>query len=249
MTFVDHLFVFILFVILPIYSALSQRRYLSQIKTGQPADRNSLYRGTVITQWIALAALMVFWFLLGRPFPDLGFVRPGGNGFYVGVVILILVNGFFVYSWRRAKTMTAKEKLKEVQSLGDLIHFLPSTRQELRSFLTVSLTAGIVEEIVYRGFVIWYLGLVMPLWAAVVFSSILFGLGHSYQGVSGAFKAGLVGLLFGAFYVLTGSIWLPILGHVLWDALQGLSIFEILSRKDSSNPPFEEVASEPGAIV
>ena len=133
--------------------------------------------------------------------------------------------------------------------MGDLVHLLPRTRHDLHAFFKVSLTAGIVEEILYRGFVIWYLGLVMPLWAAVVLSSVFFGLGHSYQGISGALKTGLLGLSFGALYILTGSIWLPILGHILLDALTGLSILEILGEKKPSNSLSEEVGSETGATV
>jgi membrane protease YdiL (CAAX protease family) len=36
-------------------------------------------------------------------------------------------------------------------------------------------------------------------------------------------------------YIFTGSIWVPIVGHILLDALQGLSLFEIL-RKDAPPP-------------
>jgi membrane protease YdiL (CAAX protease family) len=114
---------------------------------------------------------------------------------------------------------------------------VPHTRQELRSFMGVSITAGIVEEIVYRGFVLWYLGLYMPLWLAIVVSSLAFGLAHSYQGPSGALRCGLVGLVFGIFYVMTGSIWLPIIGHVLLDALQGLTTREILREDGSAVQP------------
>ena len=93
------------------------------------------------------------------------------------------------------------------------------------------MTAGGVEEIVYRGFVLWYLAFFMPLWGAVIVSSVAFGLGHSYQGVIGGLRCGLVGLAFAIFYVVTGSIWLPIIAHATLDILQGAMIVEIL-RKD-----------------
>jgi len=234
MTFVDHFFMFMLFVVQPIYGALSYRRYLNRIKAGHPADRISLYRWAGITEWIALTALVASWFWLGRPFSDLGFVRAGGTAFYIGIAVLMVACGFLLYSWRRSKTMTAEEKSKQVKALGDLVHFLPRNNRDLRAFFKISLTAGIVEEIIYRGFVIWYLGLVMPVWAAVVFSSIIFGLGHSYQGISGAIRTGLLGLAFGVLYVLTGSIWLPILGHILLDALQGLTLLEIQRRTEKA---------------
>ena len=56
----------------------------------------------------------------------------------------------------------------------------------------------------------------------------MFGLGHSYQGLNGCLRTGLAGLAFAVFYVLTGSIWLPILGHAVLDAVQGVTLREIL---------------------
>ena len=78
----------------------------------------------------------------------------------------------------------------------------------------------------------WYLGHYMPLWAVVAVSSIAFGLGHSYQGPGGALKAGLVGVAFGILYIATGTIWVPIIAHALFDALQGAAAHEVLRRDE-----------------
>ena len=110
------------------------------------------------------------------------------------------------------------------------MHFLPRTRRHLSHFAGLSVTAGIVEEIVYRGFMIWLLGNFVPLWAAVIISSVFFGLGHSYQGLEGALRTGAAGLVFAVLYVVSGSIWLPIIGHALIDILQGRLVFELLRR-------------------
>ena len=87
----------------------------------------------------------------------------------------------------------------------------------------------------YRGFVLWYLGQFMPLWAAVIVSSVAFGLGHSYQGASGALRCGLIGLAFAVFYIVTGSIWLPIIAHVVLDILQGMMLFELFRKNGSDS--------------
>ena len=111
------------------------------------------------------------------------------------------------------------------------MHFVPRTREELKSFWRLSVTAGVTEEIIFRGFLIWYLLHFMPLWLAVVISSLVFGLCHSYQGLGGGIKTGLVGLAFALLYVLTGSIWVPIFGHIAWDMLQGQLIFDLQQMK------------------
>ena len=141
--------------------------------------------------------------------------------------------------------MSDTEKRKQKESLGFLAHFLPHTARDLRTFVGVSITAGIVEELLYRGFALWYLVQFMPLWAAVVVSSVFFGLCHSYQGASGCLRTGLAGLAFALLYVLTGSIWLPIIGHALLDALQGAAIFDLLRDQSShsGNSPFSSGSS------
>jgi membrane protease YdiL (CAAX protease family) len=185
-------------------------------------------------EWVFLAALGIAWWILGRPITDLGFKNLEGRELWGGTAVLVVIIGLLVYSWQTIKRASAEEKMKHTDRLGPLVHFLPHTSRDLRYFFGVSITAGIVEEIVYRGFVLWYLGSFMPLWVAVVVSSIGFGLVHSYLGASGAVRAGLLGLGFAIFYVLTGSIWLPILAHIALDMLQGLIAVELLRKDDNA---------------
>jgi membrane protease YdiL (CAAX protease family) len=83
----------------------------------------------------------------------------------------------------------------------------------------------------------------MPLWGAVIVSSIFFGLGHSYQGVNGAVRTGLIGLAFAILYVGTGSIWIPIVVHALLDILQGGMILETFRTQNEAAPEIPEAAA------
>lgn len=238
MQIVDHVFILLLFVVQPVNGVIELRRYLRQIEAGEAPDRAKFYLQTVIIEWLAFAGLAAIWFYYDRSLTSLGFTQPGGTGFWIGAALLLLGIGFLVRTLRSVKSITDEERLEHRESFGHLVHFLPHTRRDLRTFYGVSLTAGIVEETIYRGFVLWYLTQLMPIWAAVVVSAIFFGLAHGYQGANGVVRVGLVGLAFGAFFVLTGSIWLPIIGHVLLDALQGATTFEILRdhKSHSGNP-------------
>jgi membrane protease YdiL (CAAX protease family) len=234
MAIVDHLFIFLLFVVQPIYGAISFRRYIARVNAGQAADRVKLYRQTIIMQWIALAVLAVVWYLYGRPLANVGFTTPSGTGFWIGLGVVTLVIAYLLYAWRESKHEKDGKLLAQLESLGDLIHFLPQTKRDLNYFVAASITAGTVEEIIYRGFVLWYLSFLMPLWAAILLSSIIFGCGHGYQGISGGIKTGLVGLAFALLYVGTGSIWLPIIAHILLDIIQGAAILEAIRKRKSS---------------
>ena len=232
MQLVDHLFIILLFVVQPIHGAFAYRRYIRKLKVGE-TNRVRLYRETISGEWIAFAVLVATWIYLDRSFAELGFVVPGGRDFWIGVALLVAVSGFLLYNWRNAAAMSADEKAQHRESFGDLVYFMPQSNREYRSFFGLSITAGIVEEAIYRGFVFWYLAQLMPMWAVVVVSSVAFGLGHSYQGASGMLRVALIGVAAGAFYIYTGSIWLPILGHALLDILQGGMLLEILRNHNS----------------
>jgi membrane protease YdiL (CAAX protease family) len=97
---------------------------------------------------------------------------------------------------------------------------LPSDRRERRLWWGISVTAGVVEELLFRGFLIWYFAAMLPLAVAALVASISFGVGHAYQGVKGVVGTGGVGLLMSALYLLSGSLWLPMILHAAVDVLQ-----------------------------
>lgn len=228
MSNVDNLMMLLLVVALPIASGWTYRLQVRRIEAGQPPDRLAQYRHTIIAQWTALALLFAAWFVLGRPFADLGLRAPAGAGFLAGLLLLVPFAAWLVYAWRRARDADEAERTKVISALGDLRHMLPDTRKSLRSFAGLSLTAGIVEEIVYRGYVFWYLAYFLPAWAVVFVAALVFGVGHSYQGAANALRVTLVAIVFGAYYLLTGSVWLPIVAHALLDLLQGAMVYEYL---------------------
>jgi membrane protease YdiL (CAAX protease family) len=236
MALVDHLMLFVLFVVQPVYGAVAYRRYVARIEAGASPDILQQYRVTMLVEWLAFAALMVAWLALGRHVAALGFVMPGGTGFYVGLLLLAAMTGYLVFAWRKAAAATPAERAKVRASLGTLRYFMPQDRRTYGTFIRLSITAGIVEEALYRGFVFWYLAQFMPAWAVVVVSALAFGAGHSYQGVSGMIRVTLVGVAFGGYYLLTGSIWLPMLAHALLDILQGAMLLEYLRDRGKSSP-------------
>ncbi len=228
MHLVDHLFILLLFVVQPIYGAFESRRVHACADAGEPLDRQAFYRNTMFMEWTFLFVLFVAWYQLRRPLEDLGIVAPGGLPFWIGLAIVIAMTVALLHACHRTRRLSPEEKQQQAESFGKLVRFLPHTRKELNLFYGVSLTAGVVEEIVYRGFVLWYLGQFMPVWVAIAVSSAAFGLAHSYQGPANATKCGLLGLAFGVLYVYSGSIWLPIVAHAILDILQGKAIHELL---------------------
>jgi membrane protease YdiL (CAAX protease family) len=97
---------------------------------------------------------------------------------------------------------------------------LPNTAAERFGFAALSLTAGVCEEALFRGFLIRFLhegAPALPLALALAVAAIPFALGHIYQGVSGVIKTGLAGLIFGLLFLLSGSLIPGIILHALVD--------------------------------
>jgi membrane protease YdiL (CAAX protease family) len=234
MYIVDHLFVLVLFVVQPIHGAISFRRYVARVKAGQMPDRVKLYTQTILMEWIGLAILALMWRFYDRPIAELGFTAPAGVGFWIGLAVSIVLIAYLIYAWYEMGRADNETRTEQREAFGDLFHFLPQTKADFRRFVAVSITAGIVEEIVYRGFVLWYLSTFMPLWGAVIVSSMFFGIAHSYQGAMGAVRTGLVGLAFAILYVGTGSIWISIVAHALLDILQGGMILETFKTQNEA---------------
>ncbi len=236
MRLVDHVLILILFVIQPLYGAWSWRRFLDGVRAGRAPNRPALYIQTHVLEWSAVIVLMAWWLLQGRSLESLGLAPPTGLGFNWGWLLLAALAFGLWLSGRRLVDAPAEEREHVIESLGDLQHFLPQSHRDYRHFSALSLTAGVCEELIYRGFVFWYLAHWMPTWLVVVVASIAFGLAHAYQGAGGMLRVAGVGLVLGGFYVFTGSLWLPMLAHVLIDLLQGHMIYRLFRRRDGVAP-------------
>ena len=96
---------------------------------------------------------------------------------------------------------------------------LPRTRAERMHAAGAAITAGVCEEILYRGFFI-AVGVSLfhlPLeWAAVA-SAAIFLVGHIYQGWAGALGLTALTAVFTLLYLRSGSLLVPIILHALVD--------------------------------
>jgi uncharacterized protein len=124
----------------------------------------------------------------------------------------------FLLAQQRSIAALPDDRLDRLRTgLGDVVELLPSTIRERRWFRATAVTAGICEEVLYRGFLIWYVGHALGAAAAIAISSLVFGAGHIYQGVSGVIKTSVIGLVMAMIYVWSGTLWAPMLIHASVD--------------------------------
>jgi len=114
-------------------------------------------------------------------------------------------------------------RAKLVKAMQTLRFALPVSVRERRYWIILSLSAGLCEELLYRGFLMHYLtgslagGAALGIVGAWLTSSVFFGLAHAYQGIAGITRATVSGLLLGLATLLTGQLTLAILLHALFD--------------------------------
>jgi uncharacterized protein len=140
-----------------------------------------------------------------------------GSGFIVAFMGAALVALFLpIFLMMRSETTRARI----AKSLEKLNFILPKTAEERRWFVLVAITAGVCEEILYRGFLIHYfreLPVSIGLIGALILSSCVFGFAHLYQGVVGIVQTTILGAIFGLIFIVTGSLLLPMVLHALID--------------------------------
>ena len=226
--FLDHAFFIILAAVYPALSWFSYRNLRRRIAAGDVVNPIEIYRSTFTGLWTLFGMAAALWLFTERPWGALGLGWPGNTGFVIGLVLTIAALALVIRQFAGAGNVDGEARAAWLDQLGDLRVIVPRNDRELRYFYGMSATAGIVEETLWRGYLFWYLGHAMPLWAAAIVSSIIFGLGHAYQGMASMPKITLVGGVFAALYLLTGSVWLPMLLHAVFDAVQGRAMRRIL---------------------
>lgn len=233
-TFLDHALILIITVGLPSYALfLWHMRLMRSHGSQRGAVRLQTYRLGVIVPWSLTILVALVWFQRGRLAPDIGLGFEPNLRFWTSAAIVAMIMAYA--SWQRLTIHDDAEAKKEVmEQLGSVEALLPRTPFELQWFFGVSITAGICEEFLYRGFLMWYLEQLTGPVAAVVISSLLFGIGHAYQGSRGMIQTGLVGLALALLYVFSGSLWLPILLHAFIDINSGLLAYDVLRQGNPS---------------
>src|SRR5580765_4922064 len=146
-------------------------------------------------------------------------------GFAVPVAYLALV---FVQMRMIAARPAALPKLRE--RLQPLRALIPHTPGEYRLFVPLAVTAGICEEFLFRGYLVWVLQLVMGLYPAAAVSMVAFGLAHGYQGGKFGFRAFGAGVVLGVMALVTRSLLPGILLHAAIDLGSGWITYAAMSR-------------------
>ena len=181
------------------------------------AERSQTYVTSAVTILIlGVSSLALGWRLVGTE--GMGLRIEPERIIYVmswgaGILLLAAATLWFFLVLRKRCGWSENRLVREL---------LPVTRREKGLFAGLSLCAGFGEELAYRGYAIPALivaGASAPV--ALALTSGAFAFLHSYQGVLGVVRTGLVGLIMGAVFLHSGSLWPPMVAHFVIDLAVG----------------------------
>jgi len=229
--FYDHIFVAIIALLFPLYSWFDIRKSERHLAKPGAAPINTVLEYKRSIAWLTGLGLicLVNWVYQTRGFPVLGLSEGSSLLRWAGGLALALAGLVATHFQGSQLSNNEKMRFELKQQLKRFDFMLPRTREQLRWFGWVSLAAGVWEELVYRGFLIWYLQHWMGPIPALLVSSLVFGLAHSYQGPANILRTGLVGLWLGGVYLLSGALWPAMLAHFVFDVINGRMIQGVLS--------------------
>jgi membrane protease YdiL (CAAX protease family) len=132
-----------------------------------------------------------------------------------------IVAGVILAGVKRATDMLGGTTAAEAQRTSRLL--VPHGPIEVLLWVPLSISAGICEEFVFRGYLQRQLGALTrnPV-AGLLLSAIVFGVAHGYQGVSSVVVITVYGVLFGLLARLSRSLVPGIIVHAWQDLASGL---------------------------
>ncbi len=188
-----------------------------------------LYATIVVMEWALVALTAAIAYRHGLRLADLGqtigSARLSLAVLALGLLGLLALTGFNTHQIRHASRDELAATVQRARK------FVPVGSTQIVGFAFVALTAGICEEILYRGWLVNFLGaLCGSIWIGMVAAAILFGIGHAYQGRQGVIATGVLGLVFGAMFVLVRSLAPGQVIHAAIDLVNGILAGRVVKR-------------------
>lgn len=184
------------------------------------------YWRIICQQWLIVAVGIVLWQQAGRPWSALGLQVPDGLRLWALVGTVALLAALYVYQAATlARGLRARAHVRERLAKTSLAEILPHTTEEFVWFVIVSLTAGVCEEFLFRGYFIWALAPWLGWWGAAALGVPIFGLMHAYQGRSGVIRTAIMGAVMTIVVALIHSIIPAMALHALVDIGSGLVVW------------------------
>jgi CAAX protease family protein len=198
--------------------AIGHKIFADQLSATANPNRVRFYTVTLFYEWFLFVlvvagvrrsgvfVLMVLgehWHSVRQALRDIGIAA----GFWIVAAMLLWILGW----------------LLRIAALGRNVSMLPHRGIELTLWIALSVTAGICEETIFRGYLQrQFMALTKSVPAGILLSASAFGAAHAYQGFRMAILIGLYGAMFGILAYWRGSVSPGMIAHAWNDSLNGV---------------------------
>ncbi len=197
---------------------IGHKIFIDQLSAAANPNRVRFYVVTGLYEWLLFvltvvgvrgsgaSALMVLgehWRSVRQVLRDIGIAA----GFWIVAAMLL-----WIFGW-----------LLRIAALGRNVSMLPHRGIELTLWIALSVTAGICEETIFRGYLQrQFMALSKSAPAGILLSAAAFGAAHAYQGFRMVILIGLYGAMFGILAHWRGTVRPGIIAHAWNDSLNGV---------------------------
>ena len=217
----------------PIIKALRKKKPKDVIRIEK--NQGKRYYRTMVWMWGPAVVVIIISLIGGISLADLGLRAISFNYNIWFTAIILTISGLvLVFNLRTLILSLSSKKFREemrAEIANDDVasDILPRTKKEKYQYILLSFSSGICEELVYRGFIAFLLQAVfpeIPIFVIVLIPSVLFGIGHLYQGWQGVLQTGVVGAIFICLLLVTNSLILVMALHFITNASDAFCLSE-----------------------
>jgi membrane protease YdiL (CAAX protease family) len=197
---------------------IGHKIFTDQLSATANPNRVLFYGITLLFEWLlfvlvvagvrrngasVLIVLGEHWHSVRQVLRDVGIA----TGFWIVAAMLL-----WIFGW-----------LLRIAAPGRNVSMLPHRGIELTLWIALSVTAGICEETIFRGYLQrQFMALTKSAPAGILLSAAAFGAAHAYQGFRMVILICLYGAMFGILAYWRGSVRPGIIAHAWNDSLNGV---------------------------
>jgi hypothetical protein len=198
--------------------AIGHRIFADQLSATASPNRIFFYGVTVLYEWLLFVLVVAavrrsgasvitvlgdHWHSVRQVLRDFGIAA----GFWIVAAMLL-----WIFGW-----------LLRTATLGRNVSMLPQRGIELTLWIVLSVSAGICEETIFRGYLQrQFMALTKSAAAGILLSAAAFGVAHAYQGFRMVILIGLYGAMFGTLAHWRGSVRPGMIAHAWNDSFNGV---------------------------
>lgn len=243
MSAIDVLLLIVLTVGMPLHDRyIDSPRFRRWLREQPTRARPWQYTATCVTTLTLTTVALVAWQVAGRPWATLGLTAVHGWRAWASfgattAVAILLARSANRVARDQGRRLRLRERLERLLP-PDALEFIPRTPADRGWVLPVALTAGVGEELLYRGYFTAVLAPWLSWWGAAALSVVCFGVAHSYQGRAGIVRAASIGAALTLVVAITGSLLPAMVLHATMDLnLLILSLAFLDPRHGEPSPP------------